>query len=99
MNKDLEKQLNKPFHHIDEVLDAFKLCMNYDEVENILDEIPRKFGDFSVVLIDEEENKYNPDHIFSEELPDKITGFRVTNIYSEYDDYAEDTYDFDWYEG
>lgn len=86
--------------HIDEIRGAFELCTNYNDVQEVIGEIPNKYGDFSVELRADDGMLYAPSILDDdEEMADKvIIGFRITNAYSQYDDYAEDQYDFDWFD-
>lgn len=100
MKSNLDKYLdNCKFISIYGVLEAFELCENFDDVQKVLGEVPGKFGTLTVELLDEEGNTYDPEDEVAEEKAELICGFRVTNIYSQYDDYAEESWDFDWYEG
>ena len=99
MKSTLDKYLdNVQFNHIDTVLEAFELCENLDDVYKVIGEVPNKFGSFTVELMDEDGNTYDPDD-FEEDNAQLITGFCVTNLYTFYDDYAEDTHEFEWYQG
>lgn len=99
MRTALQKYLESVrFKHIDQVIEAFKLCENSDDVQEVIAEIPRKFGDFYFELTDDNGNAYDIDDPATEEIAQRITGFRVTNTYWEYDDEQEDKYDFNWYE-
>lgn len=91
---------NCKFKHIDDIHTAFELCENLEDVEAVIAEIPHKFGDFFVELLDEDGNAYDPRDLDEEdeELAAKMTGFRITNYYTAYDDAAEDIYDFEWAE-
>lgn len=103
MNSALDKYLNEArFNHIEDVIGAFNLCMNLDEVMKVIGEIPHKFGSFTVELSDESGRLYLPEEIApdDEEFAKTIDGFSITNDYTDSNqDWAEDKWDFDWYEG
>jgi hypothetical protein len=46
------------FEHINDCVDALKACKNIDEVHDLLDNFPRKFGDWWVDTIGEGEDAY-----------------------------------------
>jgi hypothetical protein len=47
------------FEHINDCVDALKACKNIDEVNDLLDSFPRKFGDWWVeILLDENGKGY-----------------------------------------
>ncbi len=46
------------FEHINDCVDALKACKNIDEVNDLLDNFPRKFGDWWVDTIGEGEDAY-----------------------------------------
>lgn len=97
MNKKLENYVNKNrFTHISEVEAGFELCENLDDVLEFVGEIPSKFGTFGVLLMDDYGKTY---HIDGEEIehPELITGFQITNFYTdENGDGQEDIWDFGW---
>jgi hypothetical protein len=46
------------FEHINDCVDALEACKNIDEVHDLLDNFPRKFGDWWVDTIGEGEDAY-----------------------------------------
>ena len=48
MNVRLTNLLDKPMKHISDVRQCFNFCSNKDDVETVIDMIPRVFGDFGV---------------------------------------------------
>jgi hypothetical protein len=46
------------FEHINDCVDALKACKNIDEVNDLLDNFPRKFGDWWVDTIGEGADAY-----------------------------------------
>jgi hypothetical protein len=46
------------FYHIHDCVDALRNCENIDEVNNLLDNFPRKFGEWWVDVVGEGEDAY-----------------------------------------
>lgn len=43
-NKKLQKMLEQPFTHINQIYDCFENCCDEDDVNEVLDAVPAKFG-------------------------------------------------------
>ena len=89
-----DKLRRMTFNHIQDVLDAFELCENLDDVEEVIGYIPNRFGIFHADLRTEDGKIIDPNDPEAEELDQyAVIGFRITNIY---DLGEEEEYDFDW---
>lgn len=79
-NEDDPQTSTKEFTHISQIEDALLACKNIDEVNTLLDNLPRKFGDWWVdTVVNREGHPY----------------YEVTNQWYENDDLCTYTYELE----
>lgn len=77
MNKKLNEVLHTPMKTILAVRVCFEYCTDRADLEAVIEKIPKKFGEFEILLIDEEQDYFLIQNFFEKngELKSQIVAY------------------------